>query len=51
MIRTKQELKFYLMADRMMNTGSFRPSVRRRLYELMGGGSILRYTKHLRYCE
>lgn len=26
MIKSKQELKFYIMADRMMNTGSFKMS-------------------------
>lgn len=51
MIRTKQELKFYLMADRMMNTGRFKPTIKQMLYELIGGGSILRYLKHLRCCE
>ena len=27
-IRNRQELKFYLMADRMMNRGKFKPSIK-----------------------
>lgn len=39
------------MADRMMNTGSFKPSIKQRIYEFLGGGSILRYLTHLRKTE
>ena len=51
MINSKKELKFFLMADRMMNTGSFKPSIKRRIYEMLGGGSIIRYLIHLRKTE
>lgn len=35
----------------MMNTGSFKPSIKRRIYEMLGGGSIIRYLIHLRKSE
>lgn len=39
------------MADRMMNTGRFKPSFKQRIYELLGGGTIIRYLNHLRKTE
>lgn len=31
MIKTKRELQFYLMADRMMNRGEFTPSLKSQI--------------------
>lgn len=35
----------------MMNTGTFKPSLKQRIYEFLGGGTIIRYLIHLRKTE
>lgn len=47
-IKTKQELKFYLMADRMMNRGKFNYSFLGRVRVLLGFDPIMSYLEALR---
>lgn len=47
-IKSKQELKFYLMADRMMNTGKFSPSFKDLILDFIMPNYILRYLKYMR---
>lgn len=51
MIKTKQELKFFLLADRIMNRGTPRRSLRSRIVELIYPDYIMRYLSALRHCE
>ena len=51
MIKTKQELKFFLAADRIMNRGVHRRSLKRRLIELIFPDYTMRYLSALRHCE
>jgi len=48
MIRTRKELEFYLMADRMMNRGSFKPSIAQRIKEVFLPDYIMRYLAAMR---
>ena len=48
MIRSKKELDFYNKADYMMNRGSFRPSIKRRLIGIIAPDYIMRYIKAFR---
>lgn len=43
MIRTKQELKFYMKADYMMNRGVFTPSWKQRIRDIFIGDQIIRF--------
>ena len=47
-IKSKTELKFYLMADRMMNRGNFKPSFREFLRNFIMPDYIMRYLKYMR---
>lgn len=49
MIRTKRELKFYIMADYMMNRGCFKPSLSTRLRNLLMPDYIMKYLIAMRY--
>lgn len=51
MIKTKQELKFFLAADRIMNRGTSRRSLKSRIVELFFPDYIMRYLSALRHCE
>ena len=51
MIQTKQELKFYLMADRMMNKGGFTQSLLGRLKDIIAPDFIMRYFQRRPYIE
>lgn len=51
MIKTKEELKFYLMADRMMNRGTFTISLKERIKRLLVPDNIMKYLISLRYCD
>ena len=51
MIKTKQELKFFLMADRIMNRGVVRKSFKSRMFEFAFPDYIMRYLSALRHCE
>lgn len=48
MIRTKKELEFYIMADRMMNKGYFKPSLIHRMKEFILSDYIMRYLMVMR---
>ena len=50
MIRSKKELEFYIMADRMMNRGRFRPTLKDRIKDLLAPDHIMRYMRSLRFC-
>lgn len=47
-IRTKKELKFYILADRMMNRGCFKYSLVRRLKNLLSPDYIMDYLEEMR---
>ncbi len=51
MISTKKELKFYIMADMMMNRGRFKWSLKDRIKHLFLPDDIMQYLKSMRYCE
>lgn len=51
MITSKQELKFYIMADMMMNRGKFHWSLKDRLIHILIPDDIMSYLKSLRYCD
>lgn len=51
MIKTKQELKFFLVADRIMNGKSPQKSLESRIVELFFPDYIMRYLSALRHCE
>lgn len=48
MIRTKKELEFYIMADRMMNKGYFKPSFLQKVRDIIMPDYIMRYIEVLR---
>lgn len=50
-IRTKKELKFYILADRMMNTGYFHYPIRLRLFQLTVHNYIMDYLVVMRKCS
>lgn len=50
MISSKKELKFYIMADMMMNRGKFKWSLRDRIKHLFLPDDIMRYLKSMRCC-
>lgn len=47
-IHSKQELKFYLMADRMMNRGKFKPSLKDYVLDFIMPDYIMRFLKLMR---
>lgn len=47
-IRSRQELNFYLMADRMMNRGNFKPSVKDIAIDFIMPDYIMRFLKLMR---
>ena len=49
MISSKKELKFYIMADMMMNRGKFQWSLRDRIKHIFLPDYIMRYLKSMRY--
>lgn len=49
MITNKEELRFYLMADRMMNRGEFKPSMKSRLSDIFAPDLVMRWMKAMRY--
>ena len=48
MINSRKELKFYLMADRMMNRGNFKRTVTQRFKNLILPDNIMKYLIHMR---
>ena len=48
MIKSKQELKFYIMADRMMNTGTFKMPFSYFIKDLITPNYILKYLESMR---
>ena len=48
MIATKKELRFYIMADTMMNRGYFKPSIKERLREILAPDYIMEYLVSMR---
>lgn len=51
MIKTKKELRFYILADRMMNRGCFTFPVKYRIVRLFAPDYILNYLVSLRKME
>lgn len=49
MITTKKELRLYLMADRMMNKGEFKPSFKSYLSSLFSPDLLMLWMKAMRY--
>lgn len=47
-IKSKKELEFYLMADRMMNQGCFKPSLFRRLIDVINPDYMMRFLELMR---
>ncbi|MDE7160949.1 MAG: hypothetical protein K2O24_08945 [Muribaculaceae bacterium] len=48
MIRSKKELEFYMLADRMMNRGRFKPTLKDRLRDVVFPDYIMRYLRSMR---
>ena len=51
MIRTRRELKFYILADRMMNRGLFTYPLSHKLIRLFVSDYIMNYLVALRKME
>ena len=51
MINSKKELRFYLMADMMMNRGCFNYSIKSRIKNLIVADPIMKYLRYLRKME
>lgn len=51
MIKTKQELKFFIMADRIMNGKSPHKDLKTVLFEILFPDYIIKYLSALRHCE
>lgn len=47
-ISSKKELKFYLMADRMMNRGTFKRGFARRIIEVFFTDRIMAFLRSMR---
>ena len=47
-IKNRRELKFVLMADRMMNRGYFKKSIKRKILELFYPDYVIDYLYHMR---
>ncbi len=50
MIFSKTDLKFYIMADMMMNRGKYKWSLKDRIKHFVMPDYIMRYLKSMRYC-
>lgn len=48
MISSRKELQFYLMADRMMNRGAFKPTVKTVVSDCISPDYIMRWMKAMR---
>lgn len=48
MISSKKELQFYIMADQMMNRGTFKRCIARRFYELFCPDLVMKYLRTMR---
>ena len=48
MIRSKQELDFYIKADYMMNRGNFKPTLKQRIKNLFAPDYIMQYLEAMR---
>lgn len=48
MISSKKELQFYIMADQMMNRGTFKRSIARRIYELFCPDLVMKFLRVMR---
>ena len=48
MIANKKELRFYIMADRMMNRGYFKLSLSKRLLRMLYPDHVMNYLEHMR---
>lgn len=51
MIKTKQELEFFLAADRIMNRGTQRRNLKAMITEILFPDYIMKYLSALRHCE
>ncbi len=51
MIETKQEMKFFIIADRIMNGRSPHRNLISALFELFFPDNIAKYLSALRHCE
>lgn len=51
MITSKKELDFYILADRMMNRGYFRPTPAQRLKRLLFPDLIMDFLESMRRCQ
>ncbi len=51
MIKTKKELKLFIMADMMMNRGKFEWSLADRIKHIFLPDYLMAYLKSLRYCQ
>lgn len=51
MITSYKQLRFFILADRMMNTGKFRLSIAKRMMVLLGFNPIFHYLNILRHLE
>jgi serine O-acetyltransferase len=51
MIQSRKELKFFIMADMMMNRDKFKWSIVDRIKHIILPDYIMRYLKSLRYCQ
>lgn len=48
MIRSKKELKFYIMADRMINRGYFIPPISKRIVHLLNPDVVICFLFNMR---
>ena len=51
MIRTKQELEFYILADRMMNRGVFHYSLLSRIKKIFISDHVMSFLEFMRKAE
>jgi len=49
MIQNRTELKFYIMADMMMNRGKFKWNLKDRIKHLLLPDYVMKYLKSMRY--
>lgn len=51
MIKTKQELRFFIMADMMMNRGKFKWTLTDRIRQILIPDLMMQYLNSMRYCS
>ena len=51
MIRSKSELKFFIQADLMLRTGSFKRSIKQRIIDVLAPDYVFQYIKVSRKCS